>query len=232
MGGIKDALSVLVGAYGDHPELSLRCVDSLTKFAENREKLQIHVGCSECSDRVVQELSDRYANGQIDSLFLCRKNINKDPMMRILLQRVETEYLLWLDDDSHFIEKGWDTALFDFISRETDLDVAGHIYFCHRDESYTNFVKNRPWFRGREPEDDRVFFATGGCWLARTSFLLSHGFPDWKMVKKLDDLLLGDLCFQQNGNLKDFSHDKAIMDKVKISDGDRRGAGEGDDGWR
>ena len=52
------------------------------------------------------------------------------------------------------------------------------------------------------------------------------------MVKKLDDLLLGDCVSQTRGRLLDFGQTREIMDRVRISDGKRRGEGEGADGWR
>jgi hypothetical protein len=52
------------------------------------------------------------------------------------------------------------------------------------------------------------------------------------MVKRADDVLLGELCQQQQGVLKDFGKRRAIMDRIRISDGHRRGCGEGGDGWR
>ena len=109
-------------------------------------------------------------------------------------------------------------------------------FFCGRPDEYKGFLKQRPWWRSEEayPNDDwrkRSWFATGGLWLARTAFLRQHNFPDRGMVKKMDDLLLGDLTAQQGGRLFDFGHHE-IMKFVRISDGNRRGSGEGSDGWK
>ncbi|MEM7393175.1 MAG: hypothetical protein AAF492_12590, partial [Verrucomicrobiota bacterium] len=78
-------------------------------------------------------------------------------------------------------------------------------------------------------DENRVWFATGGLLAFRTRFLTYHGFPDAGMVKKADDILLGDLCEQHGGKLSEFP--KPLMNALRISDGDRRGSGEGDDGW-
>jgi len=40
------------------------------------------------------------------------------------------------------------------------------------------------------------------------------------------------LCQQQKGRLVDFGHKRDIMDRIKISDGERRDSGEGADGWK
>jgi hypothetical protein len=122
------------------------------------------------------------------------------------------------------------------LDKHRPFDVAGHVFFCHRSPEYEQFVRQRPWWKGDEayPNDDwrkRVWFATGGLWLARTAFLRQHEFPDRAMVKKQDDLLLGDLIGQQCGKLFDFGHHE-IMKHIRISDGNRRGNGEGTDGWK
>jgi hypothetical protein len=49
------------------------------------------------------------------------------------------------------------------------------------------------------------------------------------MVKKYDDVLLGDLVVAKGGRLEDFGHDP-LINLIKISDGERRGTGEGEDG--
>lgn len=168
--------------------------------------------------------------GKIDTLIESKENINKDPMMRLLLERAETEYVLWFDDDTH-VMPGWNTAIEEFIAEKHPFDVAGHIFYCERSEEYIRFLRNRPWWMHVELQESVVWFPTGGFFLARTNFLIENNFPDSRMIKKQDDLLLGDLILQKKGKLLDFGGNRAIMDRVMISDGNRRGTGEGSDGW-
>ena len=48
------------------------------------------------------------------------------------------------------------------------------------------------------------------------------------MLKRFDDVLLGDLVVLKGGRLEDFGHD-GLMKLIRISDGHRRGDGEGED---
>jgi hypothetical protein len=97
---VAPALSVLIGCYGDHPEYSLRAVASVLQ-ADCRERLEIHVGCNACGDATRRRLREWLDSGQIDSLIECRRNINKDPLMRLLVDLACAPYVLWMDDDSH-----------------------------------------------------------------------------------------------------------------------------------
>lgn len=225
--------SVLICCHGNFPHYSLRAVDSILN-ADDAGRFDLHVGCSDCGDETVRALRRKADEGQIESLILSRRNINKDPMMRVLLELARGEYMLWLDDDSH-VNAGWDSRLVEFLSRHAPFDAAGHVFYWHKNDDYRRFLRQRPWYRGEDayldPADhqQRTWFPTGGLFLARTDFLRQHDFPDRRMVKKADDVLLGDLISQQHGKLIGFSGE--LMDCVAISDGDRRGAGEGRDGW-
>jgi hypothetical protein len=116
------------------------------------------------------------------------------------------------------------------IQREAkeNFDVAGHVFYMDRRPDYQPLVESRPWWRGMDHYTERqkkqVFFATGGCWIARTDFLRQHNFPDRGMVKHYDDVLLGDLVYQTGGRLVDFP--ESLKRLCKISDGKRRGTGE------
>lgn len=225
-------LSVLVGCYGGWPGYSLRAVESLIHHATFPERLDIYVGCNESSPEILTVLRQHLDVGRIHALVESRRNINKDPMMRVLLELCETEYVLWLDDDSHVLP-GWDEHLLRFIEAGRPFDVAGHVFFIsNRSVEYVDFLRQRPWHVGQERETEPVWFATGGLFAARAAWLRQHDFPDRAMVKKQDDILLGDLLQQQCGVLKDFATAPGLQERIRISDGHRRGSGEGNDGWR
>jgi hypothetical protein len=223
--------SVLIGCYGDYPQYSLRAVKSA---ATPDRKHSIHVGCNICCAETVATLQDMFKNGEIDSLFLSNHNINKDPMMRLLIDRADTDYVIWLDDDSHFTNTAWPTFFDEFVANES-FDVAGHVFYSHPHAEYVKFREARPWWRGNEYfiEEEHVrttWFPTGGLFMARTAYLREHDFPDRLMIKKMDDILLGDMASQTHGKLINFSG--AIMSAISISDGNRRGEGEQDSDWR
>jgi hypothetical protein len=230
---MEPVFAALVGCYGDHAAYSVRCVDSILDNAADRSSFELHVGCNACGAETIAALRKRYDAGAIDTLVESRENINKDPMMRLLVERTTAPYVLWFDDDSH-VRKDWDRHVVEFVNGPEFFDCAGHVHYCHRTDEYRGFLRRRPWWRGEESylevgHRERVWFATGGLFLARTAFLRRHNFPDRAMGKKQDDLLLGDMVSQVGGRLVNFPQD--LMNAVVISDGDRRGDGEGRDGW-
>jgi len=224
-------ISVLVGCYGGWPQYSLRAVDSVLDHCNRREAFDVYVGCNESSSEILTALRTYLDQERIEALVESRRNINKDPMMRVLLEMCETEYALWMDDDSHVLP-GWDEHIIRFIEANRPFDAAGHVFYINdRTPELTAFLRTRPWYRSPEFERDPIWFPTGGLFLARVEWLKKHHFPDRAMIKKQDDVLLGELICQQGGVLCDFGKDRGVMDRIVISDGDRRGSGEGEDGW-
>ena len=153
--------------------------------------------------------------------------------MRLLMEFVRTPYILWMDDDSHLTSPDWAAILSEFINTNT-FDCAGHVFYCNKHPEYNEFLRKRPWWRGEEffletSHSGIVWFATGGLFLVKTDLLRTHNFPDKGMIKRQDDLLLGDLISQWHKKLINFP--SAFMDCIRISDGTRRGSGEGSDGW-
>ena len=153
--------------------------------------------------------------------------------MRVLIDLARGPYILWMDDDSYMLP-GWDDALHAFLRLHEPFDCAGWTHSWRRTDEYREFLKQRPWYIGSGPgdaatDDQQISYATGGLFLARTAFLREHEFPDRRMIKKLDDVLLGDLIIQHNGRRIAFSDD--LMQFLRINDGERRGTGEGPEGW-
>jgi len=197
--------------------------------SDHLERFEIHVGCNACGPTTIVRLREWLDAGQIHSLVESRRNLNKDPLMRLLVDLARAPYVLWMDDDTHLLS-GWAPCFLEFLANQAPFDCAGHIFFKHKHAEYRSYLRERPWYVGeeayRDPHDHalRTWFAAGGLFLARAEFLRQHNFPDRRMVKRLDDVLLGDLISQHHGRLTGFSRE--IMQHAKISDGQRRGTGE------
>jgi hypothetical protein len=228
--------SVLLGCYGDYSQYSLRALRSVLNGRRAGPEFEVLVGLSACGRSTTAECRRLLDAGEVDALVESRVNVNKDPMMRVLLERVRTPYFVWLDDDSHFLRDDWAEKLGRFIEAEKPFDAAGHVFFWHSPTDPAHplrrFIARKPWWAGwgcgrRGADDTRVFFPTGGLFVARTAFCRLHGFPDYAMVKKQDDIIFGELLDQTGARLVQFP--AAVMDCLRISDGDRRGGGEADE---
>jgi hypothetical protein len=215
-------LSVLTNFYGDHPNLAHRL---LTQIARPDRPYRLLIGLSECC----QETVEAARQAAPDVLLECRANANKDPTMRVLLDLVTTPFILWLDDDVVLLD-GWADAVADFLATtHGEFDVAGYARTFERGAHYIRFLKQRPWYTGRPLQNVSVF-PQGSVWMARTDYLLAHNYPDRAMIKKLDDVLLGDMLWQTDGRFAEFPDAlKALAPRAATA---RRGTGEDDDGWK
>jgi hypothetical protein len=215
--------SVLIGCYGQYPQYSVRCLDSVLMQQNVEQLCDVHVGCGACCEQTLDTAWAYYKDQMLTSLLVTHTNINKDPMMRLLIERTQTPYFLWFDDDTH-IGPDFLKQIDRFIEKEHPFDGAGQIFFMGRQPQYMEFARKRPWWNEQLPRKDRIHFPTGGLFLGRTAFCLQHDFPDRQMVKRSDDILFGDLL-AQHGKMVGWS--KTITRNHTISDGKRRGEGEG-----
>jgi tetratricopeptide (TPR) repeat protein len=216
--------TIIVVCYGDFPQYSVRCVDSLVATPGLLDRCDLHVGCNACSPRTIAPLRAHLDAGKITTLLEANRNLHKDPVLRTMLGITRTPYALMLDDDTH-VEPGWLEAMISFLETNHPFDVAGDIYSIDRAPEYQKLVDPKPWWRGVDVGHpayrSHVFFATGGMVLARVEFLRQHNFPDRSMIIWRDDAMLGDLTNQQGGKL--LRYDSSILQRVRINDAKRRG---------
>lgn len=197
---------VLVCCYGNYHDIAKRCLDSVVDLSS--QSLNIHVGLNECGINTKNYCRNLLDNSKITTLIDSRINLNKDPMMRKLIDCVNSEYFLWLDDDSYITEKDWDLKIGDHISNN-DFDISGFPHISNRlnwpynDPPYYNYLKERPWFNNviQENEESCVF-PVGGCWIANAEYLRKYNFPDRGMFERWhqhrDDMLMGDMMKETN----------------------------------
>lgn len=222
-------LTVMVGCYGEFPNYSIRALNSIAAGKDLRRYCDVVIGLNECCAQTVSAARGMVEAGLADAVVECRSNLNKDPMMRQLIALSRTTYVMWLDDDSHFVDTIWPEAISRFIEREHPFDAAGqNARWGPRrdlDPQYMDFIRARPWWRTNayQPHDLREWapFVVGGLFLARTAFLRTHNFPDEGMIKAMDDVALGELIHQVGGRIVGLPPD--VLHMMRISDGHRRG---------
>jgi glycosyltransferase involved in cell wall biosynthesis len=223
-------VTIGVLTYGDHEPLVRRAVTSiLERCPRNRFELVVGANAPGPATRAYLESLRDVA----DRILVSERNVNKCPMMRRMFEGAEGDFLWWFDDDSWVEEPGaldrWlDTA------RNSSPETAmwGHVFFAHEEdfsfgEDVKAFVRRAPWFRGlpppsREPGGDpRWFFCTGGLWMIRASAYRALEWPDPALVKRADDVFLGEAVRQRGWTLRDVGELG-----VRINRHERRGVGE------
>lgn len=89
--------TICVCLYGDYPALAKRCLGSIFAFCP-RDLFYLKVACNQISDATFDYISS--VRNEIDDIYICKHNINKNPMYRRMMLDIDTEYHIWLDDDS------------------------------------------------------------------------------------------------------------------------------------
>lgn len=225
-------LSILVGGYGDYPQYTLRCLESILSEPETSGHFEVLVGLNAAGERTRSEIRRLRDEGKVHLIVDCADNLNKDPVMRALLALVRTPYILWLDDDL-YLKPGWGMVVLEFLKFFSTFDVAGFKRLGRRSQEYRDFVERRPWFRAWKPETAEVpfEFPLGGMWLGRAGYLREHAYPDYGMVKHCDDFLLGEMIDQTGGHFIDLNG-SALEELMVLEDIPRRGTGVDEtDGW-
>jgi Flp pilus assembly protein TadD len=218
-------ITVLIGCYGDFPNYSIRAMESVASGQNLEKYCNVLIGLNDCCRQTAdcaRQLADK---GRVNGLVESKENLNKDPMLRLLLELTRTPYVLWIDDDTHFIDDQWPIVFHDFVRNEHPFDVAGQFakWGPRRDldEPYMKFIRARPWWRGNAHHTgdfrDWVPFVRGGLFLARCDFLRLHNFPDRRMIQAMDDVALGELIHQVGGRLLRLS--PTILSHARIGDG-------------
>lgn len=237
--GHQQTLPVLVCCYGDYPEISVRTIQAMVDLAADPKSLRLHVGMNDCGKRTVDALRAFADAGFITTLIESKPNLNKDPIMRMLIDVVQEPYFVWFDDDSYPVAKGWDKTFLNYINTARKFAVAGSIHQTAPNravfDGYLDFLAKRPWFQGMDkfPPAQREIasFPLGSCWVADTAFMRKHNFPDRGMLKRYDDILLGD-CVVQSGEYLGEVHG-VWGPVIALNTGERRGTGETiETGWK
>lgn len=196
---------VLVLCYGDFAHLSKRCLDSII-YKATGNTFKIHVGLNQCGAETREYARNLLDSGKITTIIDSNINLNKDPMMRKLIDCVNSNYLIWFDDDGYVAQNGWDNELNDTIQKNPTIDVFGFPHVSSRDSYYSSILRQRPWYHTSFKLGNTINFPIGGLWIAKKSYLEKHNYPDKNMVSRtdqhMDDRLLGDMIAITDGKFR------------------------------
>jgi len=219
-------LTVCVLTYGAHFDLAERCIESI-RANTARALYHLVVGANAVGSRTDGYLQGLRRNGEIDRLHRSHKNINKCPMMRRMFCGVNTPYVCWFDDDSYVTENGALEQQLEIARRSPATTVMwGCRAGCNHPSTFTDlpdvpkFVRTARWYGGLPPPDWQPGgkgefdyegrgtgnpwwqFIIGGFWLIRTHALRVLDWPDRRLIKLGDDVLLGEALRQRGWSLE------------------------------
>lgn len=212
--------------YGDYPALAEKLLNSL-KFTAHVQDIRLGLNA-------VSEQTRTYVKGWATQQMATTpvyiyeekygNNLGKYPLMRQMFKdRKLAAKTMWFDDDS-FLDADsidwWNNAL---ILSQKYTQIGALHSISQRKRQHEVIVK-QPWFTGKPVnKQHRYIFATGGWWVADTSFLTRWDYPFAAIHHNGGDSILGELIRQQGGSLGEFAQgvqcccEVCINSKLKLS---------------
>lgn len=177
--------------YGDYPQLAKTCLTPLVALRD-QGLLDLRVGANEPSAETLAVCESLNVSPTVAA-----PQIYKYPMMRKLFWNdpIETEYVMWFDDDSYISAPHpdkWLEKVVEFADKN-QAAMIGSEYVLNA----TFPPKAADWFVSRFPKGiaapklSRPSFFTGGWWMARTAVLQMLDWPHKDFTHRGGDVGLG-----------------------------------------
>jgi hypothetical protein len=227
---VKAPLTLCVLLYGDYLDIVKRCLKSVRQYLPPGFA-DLRIGMNAVSPRV-REWVQRYVDGTGARVYDSEENIFKYPMMRQMFNDppITTEWIMWLDDDSHLTASDFAPRLEQFLAGKP-CDYLGKPYiYTWLKPGQVKWIEEASWYngkaplvrRGRQGKEKRltVEFATGGFWCIRSAVVRALDWPDPRIGHNFGDVSLGEAIRQNDYRFGKFHHG------VAISDAKRRGASQ------
>ncbi len=223
-------ITVCALTYGKHDKLAIRCLSSIYNNLDPslfRLRFGFNSPTQSCFDRVMAYLEDK---SNVEKIYKADPQIYKYPMMRQMFwdpdKPLQTDWVMWLDDDSHIVDPNWIKLTGHYIDemRLEQNKVAprgyhcfGKVYYWHfrgqqinstipnREADQIGWVEEADWFTGRDyaldrgkvPPMPKSDFATGGWWLVTREAIKACNWPDQRIVHRGGDIMFGAALWQQ-----------------------------------
>lgn len=211
--------------YGNFEYLASGVARSLRRWGPTHP-VDIRLGfnsVSECSKNIVLEALDAYQvenPSVVGYVWDCPTNCGKYPLMRRMFCLdgeddcpALQEYVSWFDDDSLITEAGSHrvSKIADQLKADGNAVQAGCVHFIRQRGYQYEWIRRQPWYTGKEVNQGTRFrFATGGFWVANSSFLIEHGYPFREIHHNGGDSMLGELIRQQGRVIQEISSSHAV----------------------
>jgi len=178
--------------YGEYFELHERVLTGiLSSVPKNRR--QLRVATNEACQKTVDFVKNLSNTGEIYKLIINHENRKKYPAMRQLFHDqddpIVDKWVVWLDDDVRIIDpRWWVRVAYDIVDYYKDgCRIFGNPYFIGISTAQQEWIKSRPWYRGRHfqlrngheaPNGSYVHFPRGAVWCLDMDVVREQNIPD------------------------------------------------------
>lgn len=237
-------VTICVLGYGDYPHLLDGCLSSIIKSVP-RERREIRVALNQPSLEL-EKVAERFYNlGEVSCILTDKGTRKKYPAMRDLfnVNRIETNYTVWFDDDTLVKDVNWLLDLSEVIIANHPQGARLYGWVMQHDLAIYNKRGHNPleWFRqatwwrnkplrnrlnlSNIPNGSLISFVAGWFWAIATDLIYSLNLPDYR-VDHNGDPHIGAAVEQAGYSLKMFNQDKKYIWCPKKEKGGRRGYSE------
>jgi len=166
-----------------------------------QENVEFRFGCNAVSDATRAFVRAQMAAFFPGALFVdSSTNTHKYPMMRRLFYSdpVTSPITIWFDDDSCFAPDTDPAKWLPRVKKQLESHaMLGSIYRTRLTGNQAGWIKAQPWYNGKEPEP-YVKHASGSWWAIQSAVLQKFDWPTVGLKQRGVDVMLGELCRQNN----------------------------------
>lgn len=207
---IRATVGVLL--YGNYPNLAERCLGPLWPL-QRSGLIQLRIGCNAIGEDTQNYLTREgaYTDPGV-GIISSDRNIQKYPMMRHLIGLGPlAPHFMWFDDDSYID----DPDPVEFLKRSLTVcatsDMVGQVWWIKLGGNQHLWVRDQPWFKGKVVERGHsVKFCQGAWWVIQSRHLEKFDWPVEELERKGGDVMLGELCRQQDLKIYDVGRNFGI----------------------
>lgn len=240
---IGGKFTICVLCYGPHTDIAKKCLSSLLATVPP-ERMDLRVATNEAAPATIDFLKTL----PISKLYVNPTNRHKYPVMRDMFwdptKPIETNYIIWLDDDTWAVQPHWLSDL-----AQTIID--GHPYgyrmfgniMYHDLSIYSKgggrpdtWFRESPWHRGKffrtrggqqeTPNGSVIDFAVGWCWALSTEAMRLADIPDRRLGHNGGDITIGEQLHQAGFMIRQWNKGKSLIACPSREQGGRRGYSE------
>lgn len=240
---IGGKITVCVLCYGPHPDLAKRCLSSVLGTIP-RERLDLRVATNQVPQVTIEYLKTL----PINKLYVNSENRHKYPVMREMFwdaaKPIETNYLVWFDDDTWIVKPQWIDDLCQTIVGNHPYNYRMFGTLMHHDlKMYTKnghqpdlWFKAGNWHKGKNlrargsqqetPNGSVIDFAVGWCWALNVEAMRAANIPDPRLGHNGGDITIGEQIHQAGFLIKNWNRGKSLVACPTREQGGRRGYSE------
>ena len=225
---IGGRVTIVVCCYGEkHENLHRRCLNSIVKTVPpSRMDLRI------ISNQVGLASTNYFNSLPARKVYADHKQRRKYTGMRQVFgdkeDPIDTNYIVWFDDDSYARNEAWLSILAQTITAQKvqeRVGMYGHLMYHvlkhpNPNKDPRQWFRNASWFRnkgfrdarGKEsPNGNKIHFCVGGFWAISTECMRASDIPDARLNHNGGDVCIGEQIWQNGYKMKQFNESKQFI---------------------